>query len=260
MGLFSKKDDSAKKGTAAAAPVVPAAPAAHRKKEGPTPTRKEAEAARRARVNPTLTKKERRERDSEAERRGRQEEIRKRDSDPGRTLMRDVVDSRFRLGEVVMPLLLVTLATSLIVGKNPQLANYVMIAFYVIVLAVLIDIWFMWRRFTKLLEERHPGYPKRGLFMYGMNRSLQIRRWRIPARGSTAATRSEATMAFSWTTDPALDPATATSLGVSTTFGTQAEAEAWFAEHWTDLDEAGVIAVSLLDGQAVVYGPMPLSA
>lgn len=180
MGLFSKKDDSASK-DATAAPAEPATPTAHRKKEGPTPTRKEAEAARRARVNPTLTKKERRQRDADSDRHVRQEEMRKRDSDPGRVLMRDVVDSRFRLGEVVMPLLLVTLATSLIVGKNPVLANYVMIAFYLIVLVVLIDITLMWRQFTKLLEERHPGYPKRGLFMYGMNRCLQIRRWRIPA-------------------------------------------------------------------------------
>ncbi|WOQ15895.1 DUF3043 domain-containing protein [Raineyella sp. W15-4] len=181
MGLFSKKDDSAKRDAGQSAPVVPEVPTAHRKKEGPTPTRKEAEAARRARVNPSLTKKERRRRDADADRRARQEEMRKRDSDVGRTLMRDVVDSRFRLGEVVMPLLLVTLATSLLVGKNPQLANYVMAAFYLIVLAVLVDITFMWRRFTKLLDERHPGHPKRGLFMYGMNRCLQIRRWRIPA-------------------------------------------------------------------------------
>ncbi|MEA5154823.1 DUF3043 domain-containing protein [Raineyella sp.] len=178
MGLFSKKDDSAKTDATETAPPTPTA---HRKKEGPTPTRKEAEAARRARVNPTLTKKERRRRDAESDRRMRQEQLAKRDSDPGRTLMRDVVDSRFRLGEVVMPLLLLTLATSLIVGKNPSLANYVMIAFYLIVLAVLVDITIMWRQFTRLLEQRHPGYPKKGLFMYGMNRCLQIRRWRIPA-------------------------------------------------------------------------------
>lgn len=181
MGLFSKKDDSAKKEAAHDAQAVAPVPTAHRKKEGPTPTRKEAEAARKARVNPSLTKKERRQRDIEADRRARQEDVRKRDSDVGRTLMRDVVDSRFRLGEIVMPLLLVTLAASLLVGKTPQLANYVMALFYLIVLAVLIDIAFMWRQFTKILEERHPGHPKRGLFMYGMNRCLQLRRWRMPA-------------------------------------------------------------------------------
>lgn len=67
-------------------------------------------------------------------------------------------------------------------------------------------------------------------------------------------------MAFRWTTDPALDDATAAGLGLTTTFPTQATAEAWFSEHWTDLDEAGVEAVSLLDDDAVVYGPMALSA
>ncbi|MEA5154822.1 hypothetical protein [Raineyella sp.] len=67
-------------------------------------------------------------------------------------------------------------------------------------------------------------------------------------------------MAFSWTTDPALDDDTAAELGLTATFATQAAAEEWFSEHWTDLDEAGVESVSLLDGNTLVYGPMALSA
>ena len=165
MGLFKKKDDAVEP---AAAPLTPST---HRKKEGPTPSRKEAEAARKARVNPTLSKKERRRRESEAERRDRMEVAGRRDSDPGRTLMRDVVDSKFRLGEIVMPFL----------GQNAALANGVMILFYLIVLAVFVDLIMMWRQFTKLLAERLPGQSRSGLFFYGMNRTLQIRRWRIPA-------------------------------------------------------------------------------
>lgn len=175
MGLFKKKDDAVE---SAAAPVTPSS---HRKKEGPTPSRKEAEAARKARVNPTLSKKERRRRESEAERRDRMEVAGRRDSDPGRTLMRDVVDSKFRLGEIVMPVLLLVLAASLFLGQNAALANGVMILFYLIVLAVFVDLIMMWRQFTKLLAERLPGQSRSGLFFYGMNRTLQIRRWRIPA-------------------------------------------------------------------------------
>jgi hypothetical protein len=46
----------------------------------------------------------------------------------------------------------------------------------------------------------------------------------------------------------------------SVPFPTQAEAEAWFAESWQDLADAGVAQVSLLREGVVVYGPMPLSA
>ncbi|WOQ15896.1 hypothetical protein [Raineyella sp. W15-4] len=67
-------------------------------------------------------------------------------------------------------------------------------------------------------------------------------------------------MAFTWTTDPTLDADTTATLGLDTPFPTQAAAEAWFSEHWTDLDEAGVESVTLLDGETVVYGPMALSA
>ena len=177
MGLFKKKD--AAEDAQAPAPESQVS-SAHQKKSGPTPTRKEAEAARKARVNPTLSKQERRRREGDAARRERMEQASRRDADPGRTLLRDVVDSRFRLGEVVMPVLLIVLALSLVVSRNELLANGIMILFYVIVLAVIADLVLMWRQFTRLLEERHPGHHRSGLFMYGMNRTLQIRRWRMP--------------------------------------------------------------------------------
>lgn len=44
----------------------------------------------------------------------------------------------------------------------------------------------------------------------------------------------------------------------ATGFPTQAEAEAWLAEGWEELFDAGVVAVSLYEGDRLVYGPMPL--
>lgn len=44
----------------------------------------------------------------------------------------------------------------------------------------------------------------------------------------------------------------------SSRFPTQAEAEAWIGESWQELLDAGVDAVSLLEGDRVVYGPMSL--
>ncbi|MCL2780923.1 MAG: hypothetical protein FWD74_05440 [Actinomycetia bacterium] len=39
----------------------------------------------------------------------------------------------------------------------------------------------------------------------------------------------------------------------------QSDAESWLGEHWRDLAEAGVAQTSLLDGDRLVYGPMPLA-
>ncbi|SDB80108.1 hypothetical protein GA0111570_101383 [Raineyella antarctica] len=67
-------------------------------------------------------------------------------------------------------------------------------------------------------------------------------------------------MAFTWATTPVLDEATAADLGLATGFPDQSAAEAWFSEHWTELDDAGIEAVTLLEAGTVVYGPMSLSA
>jgi len=43
-------------------------------------------------------------------------------------------------------------------------------------------------------------------------------------------------------------------------FASQADAESWIGETWSALKEAGVEAVTLLELDRVVYGPMSLSA
>lgn len=45
-----------------------------------------------------------------------------------------------------------------------------------------------------------------------------------------------------------------------TEFPTQADAEAWLSESWSDLADAGVASVSLWCDGELVYGPMSLSA
>lgn len=46
---------------------------------------------------------------------------------------------------------------------------------------------------------------------------------------------------------------------VSTPFPTQSDAESWLGEQWRELAAAGVGAVTLHEGDTVVYGPMSLS-
>ncbi|MVA77377.1 hypothetical protein GC722_15300 [Auraticoccus sp. F435] len=47
--------------------------------------------------------------------------------------------------------------------------------------------------------------------------------------------------------------------GFATRFPTQAEAEAWLGEAWPELADLGVVEVTLVEGDRVVYGPMSLS-
>jgi hypothetical protein len=43
-------------------------------------------------------------------------------------------------------------------------------------------------------------------------------------------------------------------------FAAQGDAESWVGEVWAELAEEGVAAVTLLEGDRVVYGPMSLAA
>lgn len=46
---------------------------------------------------------------------------------------------------------------------------------------------------------------------------------------------------------------------VTAGFPTQSDAESWLGEQWRELAEHGVSAVTLHEGETVVYGPMSLS-
>jgi hypothetical protein len=43
-------------------------------------------------------------------------------------------------------------------------------------------------------------------------------------------------------------------------FVSQADAESWVGEAWTELADEGVSSVTLFEGERAVYGPMSLSA
>jgi len=50
------------------------------------------------------------------------------------------------------------------------------------------------------------------------------------------------------------------SLNETPRFPTQSDAESWVGEYWSDLAAEGVVAVTLLEGDREVYGPMSLEA
>lgn len=179
MALFRRNTPEAAPPEPEPAPSELLAPGRVRK-DRPTPSRKEAEAARRQRVHRTMSTKEAR---REASRHSRAERLRVlngREAAPEKQLLRDYVDARFSLGEVLLPSLVVLLAASFMSNIWPPVTLVATLVMYVYIILVLIDGAVMWRGFKKVLAERMPKVPPKGLLMYGMNRCIQIRRFRMP--------------------------------------------------------------------------------
>lgn len=180
MGLFSPSKDQQSGDQPAATPQQVPTPAGAGK-TGPTPKRRDAEAARRQRVHPQLSPKEAKQRaraDSAAERRKATEAL---DSTPGKKLMRSWIDTRFNLAEWSMPILMLLLLLVLVVSPAyPAMVEPVTYLTWAFIAMIVVDIVTMWRGFKKLAAQRIPNEPLKGLLYYGFNRSLTMRRMRLP--------------------------------------------------------------------------------
>jgi Protein of unknown function (DUF3043) len=150
------------------------------KKDRPTPTRKEAEAARRQRMTTTLSKKEARVASSRQSRAQRMKAISAREAAPEKVLMRDYIDARFNLGEFLLPAVVVILAVTVLGSYWPSVTVISTLAMYMFIIGVFVDGYLMWRGFRKVLTARLPKASPKGLLLYGMTRSTQIRRFRSP--------------------------------------------------------------------------------
>ena len=189
MGLFrpyERSEADQPKPEAASSPADASASSAVEagkpvKKELPTPSRREAEAARRERLNPTLSPKEAKARDRAAKAALRDEQFARTEGTPLKVLMRDFVDSHRGVAQYSMPILMVTLAVSLLLTNfSQELAVGVTMFTYAMFLMIALDVFLMWRRFKKLAAERLPGQPLKGMLGYLINRSINLRRLRMP--------------------------------------------------------------------------------
>jgi hypothetical protein len=153
----------------------------HKGKGAPTPTRRQAELARRQRVNPVLTKKEERVHDREVRRATQAKTMAAQDNQPERVLLRDYIDARFNVTEVLLPAWILVLAVSLLGTRWPVLVEVAVFVVWGLLALAVIDLYLMWRGYKKLLAVKHPGGSTRGLLMLGINRALSIRPWRAPA-------------------------------------------------------------------------------
>jgi len=64
---------------------------------------------------------------------------------------------------------------------------------------------------------------------------------------------------WTWTYEDATGKPVEGAATVSSAFPTQGDAESWLGEQWRELTAAGVTAVTLHEGDTIVYGPMSLS-
>ncbi len=167
----------------------------------PTPRRREAEqrnrrpvvmSAQQSALSKNATKEEKKayraaRRQAMAEARGRTRQammtgddrhLPARDQGPTRRFVRDYVDSRRNLGEYFLPVALVLLV--LTITGIPLLQLLSTVVLYVFVLAVAVDAFLLRRRINREVEARFGGRATSGSATYGMLRSLQMRRTRMP--------------------------------------------------------------------------------
>jgi hypothetical protein len=156
----------------------------------PTPKRRDAEAARKQALkipaDPKAAKRAMRERDRiaraeqrEAMMRGDERALPPRDQGPVRKFVRTWVDSRRLVSEYFLPLVLVILVLTLI--PNQQLRLWASLSWYAVMLLMILTLVFIgWRLRTDLVAQFPDKADRKGALFYGIMRSLQIRKLRVP--------------------------------------------------------------------------------
>ncbi|WP_434994231.1 DUF3043 domain-containing protein [Arthrobacter sp. Ld5] len=100
-----------------------------------------------------------------------------RDKGPNRRYVRQFVDARVNVGEFLMIAALVFVILSFFQSLAVQSA--VLMAFWVLIVAVILDCVLLRRKLRKKLTEKF-GSPNQGDLWYGVTRALQLRRLRLP--------------------------------------------------------------------------------
>ena len=114
----------------------------------------------------------------EAMRRGEAWALNPRDRGPARALTRDYVDSKRRVSEYYMYILVVLLAAVFVRSAAAQAIISPLVL--VLIVIIVIDASLIRRSLFRLMAERLPNESTRGLTAYAVMRALQIRRFRVP--------------------------------------------------------------------------------
>ncbi|MFF7973800.1 DUF3043 domain-containing protein [Streptomyces sp. NPDC007905] len=155
----------------------------------PTPKRSEAQSQRRSVAHTPTTRKDAAKRQREERRQalerqrqalagGDERYLPVRDKGPVRKFARDWVDSRFNVAEFFLPLAVVILVLSVV--RVPSIQALALWLWLVVIVLIVLDAAVSGFRLKKRLAERFPDVNRRGAVAYGLMRSLQMRRLRLP--------------------------------------------------------------------------------
>ena len=100
-----------------------------------------------------------------------------RDKGPRRRFIRDSVDSRWNIGEFMLPIMLIVLLLSFVRTNWALLLVFVLV--YGLILVAIVDAVLMWRRTRRKVEDQF-GQAEKGDAWYAIMRAFQMRRTRMP--------------------------------------------------------------------------------
>ena len=155
----------------------------------PTPTRREREAANLRPLVPNDRKEAarvQREKSREARLKaqagmaaGDERYLPIRDRGPQKRYIRNAIDARFSMGELLMPVMIVVILGTF--ALPPVLATYIFLVIYVFFFAAIIDAYIFGRILQKRIAEKvGAGNVERGIKWYAAMRAFQFRRMRLP--------------------------------------------------------------------------------
>jgi hypothetical protein len=155
----------------------------------PTPSRREAEAAARARAKVPRTRKEQMaaqraaraesgQRVRQAMKSGDERYLPARDRGPVRRFIRDFVDSRFSIMELMVPILVVTLILGW--SGNAYLVSVGSTMTFGAIVLIALDMVILRFRLRRELTRRFPDESTKGATYYALMRALQMKFMRMP--------------------------------------------------------------------------------
>lgn len=156
-----------------------------------TPTRREAEAKNRRPLvqnDPKTARAVQRQRNAEARAKmneamvtGEEKYLPAQHRGPQRRFIRDYVDARWSIGEFFLPIALVFVVLTFLVGQRPEWALPLLLGLYGIVGLAIADAVIMGRRVRKRLREKYgEAHLQKGGVMYAVLRAFQMRPTRMP--------------------------------------------------------------------------------
>lgn len=159
------------------------------RKGAPTPTRREREAARRRPLVPKDRKLARQQQRAQLQANrerariglanGEEKYLPIRDKGPQKRYVRDFVDARWSVGEILMPMLFLVILTYFV--PSTLVAQYALLAVWALLLFVVIDCIVLGAQLKRRLGEKFGASKvERGVRWYAAMRAIQLRPLRMP--------------------------------------------------------------------------------